>query len=256
MSMAVRDEADQRWFYVWIAAICATVLIGGFVPTYWAPIAAGTLVKGAPVLHIHALLFTMWPFLFLAQTLLAATGRIEHHRRLGLAGAALASAMVLVGLWTTVYSIEVQTEVSDAFRARSFAIISFLKIVFFGVSVSLAIANVRRPAFHKRLMVLANVALLQTALARILFALFAPEGSPQRPGLGAPPSMLVTIPTSIVLDLFLLAIVILDRRANGRVHPVYAIGGVALVAMQVLRVPLSSSQAWHAVADWLVRVAG
>lgn len=258
MTIAASDvrTADLRWFYVWIASFCALVLFAGFWPTYWGPVATGNFVEGAPVLHIHALIYTAWPLLFLAQTLLAATGRMEWHRALGLLGVALASAMIFVGYWTTVYSIQVQTAASDAFQARTFSIVSFAKIAFFAVVVALALAHVTRPETHKRLMVLATVSLLQTALARILFALFAPDGSPQRPGLGPPPPMTVGIPTSIALDLILLTIVLIDWRATKRLHPVYVIGGLALVAIQIIRIPLSTSQAWHALVEWLVWLAG
>jgi hypothetical protein len=194
--------------------------------------------------------------LFLTQSLLAAVGRLEWHRSLGLLGVALASGMVFTGLWTTVYAIGVQTASSNAFQARTFAIVSFVKIVLFAVVVALAVATVARPETHKRLMVLATVSLLQTALARILFALFAPAGSPQRPGLGPPPPLTVGIPTSIVLDLILLVIVVVDWRATKRLHPVYLLGGLVLVTTQVVRIPLATSPAWHATVGWLVWIAG
>jgi hypothetical protein len=50
----------------------------------------------------------------------------------------------------------------------------------------------------------------------------------------------------------IIAAMIHDRRTTGRVHPVYWIAGGCLVAVQVLRVPLSSTGAWLQVTHWMV----
>lgn len=257
MAVATRaiSESEPHRFYVRLAVVFAAVTLFSFVPTYWQPLIAGRLEGGAPALHVHAFLFAVWPLLFLAQTYLAASSRMDVHRALGFLGAGLAVAMIWSGLWVTAYSINVQTALGYPFEARGFAIISFTKILFFGVCVALAISTVRRPGVHKRLMVLAMLPLVHAALPRILFALFAPPGSPQRPGLGEPPPTLVSVPGAIVIDLLLLAVVIYDRRATGRFHPVYVVGGIAFVVVQILRVPLRSTDAWQSMAAWLARLA-
>jgi hypothetical protein len=43
-----------------------------------------------------------------------------------------------------------------------------------------------------------------------------------------------------------------DRRTTGRVAPVYWIAGACVVAVQVLRVPLSTTAAWTGVVDGLL----
>lgn len=59
----------------------------------------------------------------------------------------------------------------------------------------------------------------------------------------------------LVSDLLIVAAMMHDRRTTGRVHPVYWIAGCALVALQVLRVPLSATTAWTQIANWLLRVS-
>lgn len=49
-----------------MACAFALVAFAGFVPTYWAPVAAGTCT-GAPLLHVHGLLFTAWTVLNCVQ---------------------------------------------------------------------------------------------------------------------------------------------------------------------------------------------
>ena len=39
-------------FYVWMAATCALIAFGGFAPTYWLQLPAGTFV-GRPILYLH-----------------------------------------------------------------------------------------------------------------------------------------------------------------------------------------------------------
>jgi hypothetical protein len=46
-----------------------------------------------------------------------------------------------------------------------------------------------------------------------------------------------------------------DRRTTGRVHPAYWLAGGALVAVQILRVPLSATDAWMRFTHWLLAFA-
>ena len=46
-----------------------------------------------------------------------------------------------------------------------------------------------------------------------------------------------------------------DRRSRGRVHPVYWIAGGAVLAVQLLRVPVSMMPAWQAVTRGLLAFA-
>ena len=47
-------RAESRNFYVWMAAAFLAVAFGGFIPTYWAKMAAGTF----PVSYTHLTLPT------------------------------------------------------------------------------------------------------------------------------------------------------------------------------------------------------
>ena len=46
-----------------------------------------------------------------------------------------------------------------------------------------------------------------------------------------------------------------DRRTRGRVHPVYWVAGGAVLAVQLLRVPLSGTDGWLRVTDWLLAMS-
>src|SRR4051794_6850852 len=101
LSGTPRAHAIDRWIYVFTAASFIAITLAGFIPDSLQKIAAVHASERPPfplVLHFHAVLMGSFLLLLLAQTTLAATGRIDQHRRLGLAGMILAPALVIVGL--------------------------------------------------------------------------------------------------------------------------------------------------------------
>jgi uncharacterized membrane protein YozB (DUF420 family) len=234
-------------FYFAMALACALVAFLGFLPTYWAPLAAGSLAE-APVIHLHAVLFSAWSLFFVIQARLAGTGRIARHRAIGLAGISLASMMLIVGLATAIHSVEAQSAAGFGERARSFLIVPVTTILFFATAVAIAIIYRRQPEIHKRWMLIASVAILMAAMARIVrFLRFGTDPPP-----GLPPVEASLVP-ALTTDMLIVAAMIHDWRVRGRVHPAYWIGGGAWLAVQLGRIPISKTAQWQAVADWLLR---
>jgi len=58
-----------------------------------------------------------------------------------------------------------------------------------------------------------------------------------------------------VTDLLLVAAMVHDRRTRGRVHPAYWYAGGLVLAVQVLRVPISTTSAWLRLTHWLVALS-
>jgi hypothetical protein len=115
--------------------------------------------------------------------------------------------------------------------------------------VAYAVANVRRPEVHKRAMLIATVSLLQAAVARWFIVMLAP------PDAVGPPPVAFTIAPGLVADLLIVAAMVHDWRIRGRPHPVYIVGLITLLAVQILRVPLSGTAAWLSAAEWLAGLA-
>jgi hypothetical protein len=78
--------------------ILVTVFVG-FARTYFL---AGVFRAPLPSLlvHIHGAVFSSWILLLITQTTLVTAGRVDIHRRLGLAGFGLACLMVVLGVLT------------------------------------------------------------------------------------------------------------------------------------------------------------
>ena len=252
-AVAARDTA--RWFYVWMAGACALIAFGGFAPTYWLQLVPGTFV-GSPLLHLHGLLFSAWTLFFFAQTTFVARGRLDRHRAWGLAGISLATAMVFMGFSAADEVLVRRLAAGFGDRARAFHIVSTSMAAVFAVLVAAAIAYVRRPEIHKRLMLLATITVLPPAIARVFYAINIGMGAGLRPGLAGPRTVESVLMPGLVADLLIVAAMTFDWRTRGRVHPAYLIGGGLVVAVQFLRAPLSTTQAWYAIADFLARFSG
>ncbi|MDB5441812.1 MAG: hypothetical protein JWP73_188 [Phenylobacterium sp.] len=248
-------RARTGYFYVWMAGACALIAFGGFAPTYWLQLAPGTFV-GPPLLHIHAVLFSAWTLLLLSQTLLAANGRLDHHRAWGLAGIALGSAMVVLGIIAAIYSMKVGLAAGYGDKSRGFLLVPMTAIGLFAGFFIAAIANINRPETHKRLILLATISLLQAALARVFFVLATGGGPGLRPGIGPPPPMAIALVPSLLLELLIVAGVVYDWRTRGRPHPAWLAGAAIITAVVVLRGPLSTTPGWIGFAESLAHIAG
>ena len=241
-----------RWFYVGIAGLCALVAFGGFAPTYWLQLVPGTFI-GSPLLHLHAVLFSLWTLYLVAQTTVAARGQIGRHRAWGLAGISLATAMVLVGAAAANNALAGRLAAGLGDAARAIHIVPISLIFLFAVLVCAAIATVTRPEIHKRLMLLATVAVMPPAIARIFYAWNVDVAPGARPGLGPLRTVESVAASGYVADVLILAAIAHDLLTRRRPHPAYIIGGAFIFAVQVLRVPVSTTQWWYSVADFLAR---
>jgi len=234
-------RAESRNFYVWMAGGFLAVAFGGFIPTYWAKMAAGTF-HAEPIIHIHGALLFSWTCFYFVQTLLVAKGRTLDHRAWGLAGISLFTAMmcsILVGEEMVLARNEALGFGEAALR---FSAVTLTAWPLMAVLFVLAIVKIRKPESHKRLMTLLMIGIMTPAIARVFVTLFAP------PGLAGPPPAFVATPPSLAADLFLVVAVVRDWRMLGRPHPVYVYGGIALIAQQLLAAPIAATGAWMHIA--------
>ena len=241
-------RAVSQYFYFYMALSCAAVAFLGFAPTYWVPMARGAF-KAGPIVHIHGLVFFAWTLFFVFQTWLAATGRIARHRATGMIGVSFATAMTIFGILAAINVMKLSASIGQRDEGIAFAIVPLSGIAFFAIVFAWAVAVVRQPEMHKRLMLLAGISILDAAVARWFLTFLAP------PGAVGPPPVSVTIAPALVACLLLVVALVVDWRARGRPHPVYVYGGLALVCLKVLNLPISASSAWHAFAGGMLSLA-
>jgi hypothetical protein len=250
-----RPRARRGRLFLWLAIACAAVAIGGFMPSYWLQLAPRTFT-GQPLLHMHGIACTAWVLFLISQAWLVSQGRLRNHRNWGLAGISLASVVVLLGIATAIIGLEERLAHGFGDAARSFLVTPMSAILRFAVFTGAAIACVHRPEWHKRLMIVGTVALIEAAGARVALLMAVGTGPGVRPStLPLPPPAMPVI-VGLLLQLLIVAGMIHDKRTRGSVHPAWIVGLVASVAVILLKEPISTTPAWLAFAQWTTTIAG
>jgi hypothetical protein len=229
---AIRTKRRTRRFYVGMAMAIAITVFAGFSRSYFLKAYYGT-PELSTLLHIHGVVFTAWVLFFLAQTTLVASGHTYLHRRMGIAGAALAVLLVIVGSTTAILRVKGGSAPVPGVSGLSFLAIPLFDMALFAILVGAALYYRHRLEAHKRLMTLATITLLGAPIARF--------------HLGGPPTFFA------LADLFIVAMLVYDLVTRRKIHPATIWGGLLIVASQPLRLMISGTPAWMAFASWLTR---
>jgi uncharacterized membrane protein YozB (DUF420 family) len=236
----VSIDRHDRAFYASIAIALALTVFVGFGPTYYFHINSPspmTTLSGGPVtllVHVHAMLFAAWVLLFIVQATLVAQRKINLHRRLGIAGGALAALMVVLGTLTALKMVA-RGSAPRGTDPLQFLMIPLSDMALFAGFIAAALIRRRDREAHKRLMLLAYVCIVVAAVARLPGVL--QFGPPVFFGLAF---------------VFVLAGVIYDMTSRGRVHPVYIWGGTLWVISVPVRLVIAATDEWKAFARWAI----
>jgi hypothetical protein len=230
----------DRAFYSTLAIVMALTVFIGFGPTYYAKAFSDTPMttfsggQMTLLVQMHGALFTAWVLLFIVQTALVARHKVAIHRRIGVAGAALAASMVVVGTLTAL-KMAARGSAPGGIDPLSFAMIPLSDMFFFAVFVAAALAMRAKREAHKRLMLLAYVSIVVAAVARL-------------------PGVLPLGPFAFfgLAFVFILVGIIYDVVTRGRVHPVYVWGGGVLFLSVPLRLVMSRTDTWKSFAQSLI----
>jgi hypothetical protein len=250
-------------FYVWMAAAMAATAFLGFAPTFWAPLAQGVPERIA-VLAIHGTLFFGWTLFLIYQAQLVVSGRTARHRDTGMIGVSLATAMVIFGVLAALNAAKRAIALGFGDAGEAFMVVPLASLFSFAVLVTAAIVNVRRPEWHKRLMLSATAVILDAAIARPFIAYLVMGGRlpPFRGTVGLagfnapPPPVIGVLPPALIGMLFIVAGMVFDWRTLGKVHPAYWWAGSLALSLQLLKIPFSETAVWHAFARFMISLAG
>ncbi len=216
--------------YLVTGILIAIIVIVGFWPSYFGLIMAGTL-DVAPIVHLHTFIFLGWVTLLIIQTSLVAIGRTDLHRKLGAFGIVLGIALIVMGIVVTLNRVAIGIEAGHVLKAQQFMLIPLTDIILFSGFFIAAVINRKTPEIHKRLMLIATVALLDTPVSRMKYL-----GEPLNPAL----FLLIWF-----VPLFFLLIA--DFVQTRKITWLYVFGLVILL-ISGLRVPISQTEAWLSVA--------
>jgi hypothetical protein len=231
---------NRRWDNLFFSGVAGLILVAvfiGFAQTYYL---AGMMRAQLPnlLVHVHGAVFSAWIVLLIVQTSLVAAGRVDIHRRLGLVGFGIACLMLLLGLMAATDELIRHDRPGDAgFDARAFygvlvgGMLAFASLIYFGFRERL------NPAAHKRLMLIATIAILDAAFTRWP----VPWHSLHR--------------AELCSYMFLLLLAAYDLWSTGRIHRATLWGSLLLVVVEQARSPLGRTALWQGFAGWVQHVA-
>jgi hypothetical protein len=225
--------SDRIFFGAMVVALYVAVWYG-FAKTYYA---AGMVHASlpAPIVHIHAALMTLWLVLLAVQTALILARKVAWHRSLGIFGFVLALGITIIGPIAATNSLRRGTA-PLGLDALTFYIIPLTSIGLFTVFAFSAWRARRQPAAHKRLILIANVAIIDAAVGRWTLPLFVHH----------PPAQ------DIVPFAFLLALVAYDLISQHKVLKSTIWASLLLIVVHMTRVPIGQTHAWHAFATFML----
>lgn len=236
------DVVRPRWpaervFYLTMAVAVAVTVFVGFARSFFLrPLFPNWPSPSEPIFYAHGAVFASWYALLVLQASLVTAGRVSLHRRVGLAGAGLAAAMVVLGTLAALIAAHRPTGfVGIPIPPLIFLAVPLADIVIFAILITSAIAKRKDPQSHKRLMLIASISLLAAALARW----------PVLHGMGPMAFFGAT-------DLFLIPLIVWDLKSRGRLHPATIWAGSLLVLSQPLRLALAGTALWMSFARWAV----
>jgi uncharacterized membrane protein YozB (DUF420 family) len=235
----------HRFDVIFLPSIVGFIWLGllfGFVPEIVTHIS-----KDEPaylwIVHFHSAVFIGWMVLLTIQLVLIRSRNIAWHRRLGVLGFLWAPSLVIVGLVTS-YMVDASQFGTPRWDPQ-FLSVQLADLINFGILCGCAFAIRRDGAGHKRLMMLALIALGNAGFSRWW-----------GPGLHAllGEGFISELFQAFAGDFLILVLLIgFDLATRGKVHRVYRWGTPLFVSVEVLSIYLYLNPGWAALMNAALR---
>jgi len=215
-----------------MAILFPVITFIGFYPSY-RDFEAGIL-KIHWLTHIHSTVMTSWLLLYLTQTLLAATGNIKIHRRLG-PFAFVLGILVFMFMGIVSFHILIVNHPPEGSFLFSLLIGNFFEMLSFALFFTWGMLLRKKNAgAHKRLITLATITLMVAAIDRMKLNNLLPSF-----GIEA------FNPTFIYVDILLIPLLLHDLITLRRIHKFTWLCIAILIFLQVISSNVSGSPSWH-----------
>jgi len=245
MSAIIKEKVSNRSFqpsfFFWMTMLMAFFVFGGFGLTYWQPMVSGTLGPIPPIVHLHGLFYSTWMILLVVQSFLINTKNVQLHRSLGTFGIALATGVIILGMFITILFGRYQraNPTPDYYNLMYLGVVAVLS---FGTLFCLAIRNVKNPANHKRLILFATICLLAPGINRLYMVPFG----------------MTRLPLSamyLTLDVLIAAILIYDWRIMRKISAVSITGAAIIIIPELFRASITGSETFAGLCNVLADLA-
>lgn len=241
-SAVVRTVRSERLFYVVAGSVMLIATVVGFRSflAHGKAIGGGEITRQiVPLVVVHGLAMFTWISLFLVQSIFILNGNRRLHMRIGLAGAVLAGAMVILGSATAILSTRHNPEGYQIVGGARFFLATMLgEMLAFGTLVSIAVIYRRRAEIHRPMMLLASLMIISGGLGRC----------PYIADFAIMPPLYVLGPALVLGALFLFLQWALIRAVSRW----YALGYSGVVIASLIFIIVGHSSLWNQIARAIV----
>lgn len=237
LEKAASRSRERKFFLIGGLLFPILVIIGFSKNYYFRPLFPEMGEIYSDMVRFHGAVMTAWVLLFAAQVWLVSKRNVKLHMKLGIAGVGLALLVLVTGYIVSIGSA--RRSAGEEFAGMSpleFLAIPLADLALFVVFFGGAIVLRKRPAEHKRLMLLSALNFLPAAAAR--FPVEALQG------LGA--TWFLGLPAFLTA-----AVIVLDTWRHGKLNKAFLAGGLLLIAAFPGRLYIAGTSTWLALAEWL-----
>ena len=220
----------NKYFYFAMSLLIAAIVVSGFRITVNDNLLHPSIPRPL-ILWFHASAFTGWVAFFIFQSALVRAHNVKWHRFFGWFGAGLGTAMVPLGIATSIVMGRFDTYAEHLPGAEPFLIVPFYDMTAFAVFFGLAVLWRKKSELHRRLLFIATCGLLDAAFGRFDYI--------YNHGLFFP-----------CLDAVILLGVLRDLYVNRRIHKTYVYALPPLIVVQAF-----VTYTWMASSGWWVHIA-
>ncbi len=204
------------------------------------------------IVHIHAAAYVGWLLLFTVQIILIRKNNIRLHKKLGITGSILIPVMLILGVMTAIKTETIKFGTADA--NTPFLSVMFGDMVVFGSLAAAGLYYRRSPAAHKRLILIATIAIADAGFGRGFSNIVAPlfgnfYWTYHHFSEGAVPYIAFQLSGPLLL---ILSLGIYDLITRKKLHPVYLPAVIVWLSINMIAGWLYFSEAWLKIATQLV----
>lgn len=240
-SLSTATSSRGLSLYLPLAALIIGFAIVGFWDDYFRDFFLGALHRPW-LLHLHVATAMGWLCLVGLQAYLAMSRRVALHVAVGRWGMGFGVAVVAIGLWFALNAVASRAAAQGPASVERMFTAPRVDMGMFSIFLAGAWITRRRPAYHKRFILLATTALVIAGVGRMPWFNGTRSIAPGD-----------VIPYLLVWLSPVLIAVAVDWIRQRRVHVVY-IFGIALLVLQRYREVLRQSDAWRDFMHWLAGV--
>lgn len=240
ISAAIRAQEKrfyERRFFLSVGILFAALVLVGFSKNYYLRFLFDLPPLFSDMVRFHGIVMTAWVALFATQTWLVSAKKVKLHMKLGWVGVGLAVLVLVTGYLVAIGALAHQTAADrGGTPPLVFLVVPLADLLLFVLFFGLAIVRRRRPADHKRLMLLTAASFLPPAAARFPIPALLALG----------PLWFFGLPTVLTI-----AALVYDTWRNRKVNWMFLAGSIVLIASFPLRIVIGQTDTWISFATWL-----